>query len=183
MAFDRAGVGGASVLQNSGQIVIGADNVNAATLEADKGLTMNHGSLTTAAGQTCKIAVGDVTIAGGVVNVGNSSGTGELDCDGKVTMSGGVYVASVDLTANTNSVWKSTKGFSLPGPAGQAVLQVDSLNIPGTLPVKQQHHLLEAPNKGISGDFSGWHVAIGNTGKSYTAAPDMNKQNYDATTP
>jgi len=182
IVFDRAGATtGVSVLQNSGNIFLGQDNKNLAILEVDQGLTMNGGGLFTAAGETSQITVGDVKITGGVVNVGDSTGTGELDCAGKVTMTGGTYAAYIDLTAVTWGVWQSAKGFSL---GGTAVLTVHSLNIPAVLPralLIKTFLIMQTPAvNDIAGDFAVRNLAVGATGLLYkTAQPDAAKQNYD----
>jgi hypothetical protein len=65
-----------------------------------------------------------------------------------------------------------------------ATLHVFSQNIPATLPANKAFHILQTPAmNSITGDFATKIVAIGDTGKSCTAGPDMNKQNYDITTP
>jgi hypothetical protein len=96
-------------------------------------------------------------------------------------MDGGIYDATVDLTTVTSyEVWKA-KSFLI---GGTAKLYVDSVNIPGTLPAKQPYPILQTSAKNsITGDFATKSLAIGTTGKSYTAGPDGTNQNYLVTTP
>jgi hypothetical protein len=179
LEFTKAGPGpqGVSVLQNGLSVIKLYDGT---TLTVDKGLTMNAGFLENDG--TSMIGVGDVKIHGGTVLPGDDGIVGELDCDGAVTMDGGTLKVDVDLTTVTHyDVWKA-KSFDFTNTT--ATLTVNSLNIPATLPKNQVFHILQtgAANS-ITGDFATKNLAIGNTGKSYTAGPDGTKQYYDLATP
>ncbi len=166
--------------QLNGTIQLGTDNVSKGILEVDQGLVISGGSLITAAGETCEITVGNITVSGGVVMPGGSSGIGELDCDGKVVMNGGAYMANVDLTASQSSSWEADLGFQL---GGSSALDVVSLNIPANNNwVLKTYWILQTPAKNlITGAFAGTTLAIGNIGVSYGAGPDGTNANYGVT--
>ena len=180
LSFDKAGAtNGVSVLQNSGTITIGVDNVRGATLEVDNGLTMNGGVLTTATGFTSNIATGDVKVHGGTVTIGDG-GIAELDCDGFVTMDGGTYQVAVDANKITEDLWISTKGFLI---GNTATLTVNTIAYPvgGKVPPGKLWVIMATGAKNnITGDFGTKNVNFNDgSGKKYQAAPDPTNQYYD----
>jgi hypothetical protein len=177
LVFDRVGAQGTSVLQNSGTIILGQDNLHGAILEVDQLLTMNGGFLYTADDELSKITVGNINITGGVVTPGGNGGIGDLKCDGVVSMTGGTYVADVDLTTNDYSTWDSNSGFHL-GTA--SILDVVSLHIPVNYRPPGINYAIIATSarNSLTGDFGTKNLHIGNTNFSYTAGVDAANMNY-----
>ena len=138
---------------------------------------MNGGTLSATTG-VAKITVGDVTITGGDVLLGVTTTKGVLICDGLVTMTGGTYDATADLTVPTATKWLANKGFVL---GGTATLTVTTIAKPNPVVVGTLVTILQTPANLITGDFATKNVAIPGTTNSYNAAPNGTKQFYDLT--
>ena len=177
LEFDKAGPSGASVQLISGKIELGVANVSGATLGVLDGLIMQGGSLGFAGNETSKITQGAVDISGGTVGVSGSS-VGKLYCDGLVTMTGGTYLAEVNLsTAASCDVWDSATGFDFP-VGNKARLVIFAQNAPAVLPAGRQYKVITTLAPGsIAGDFGVKQLGIVG-GRAIMARTDAIKQNY-----